>query len=92
MLIKLIPLLYTLATNPDISPVIPPPILIIKSVLLKFFNNSLLIKYVTDFNDLVFSFGRKFKFRRSYFFNFFITFFLYLIGKLLSKISAILLF
>ena len=55
MLIKFIPLLNILATNPTKSPVIPPPIPIIKSVLLKFFKNNLFNKDVTVFNDLVFS-------------------------------------
>ena len=39
--IKFIPLLSMLAINPVKSPVIPPPILIIKSDLLKFFDNNL---------------------------------------------------
>ena len=39
ILIKLIPLLYILATNPATSPVIPPPTPINKSDLLKFFDN-----------------------------------------------------
>ena len=40
-LIKLIPLLKILATRPATSPVIPPPTAIIKSALLKFFDNKI---------------------------------------------------
>ena len=42
-LIKFIPLLKILETKPDMSPIIPPPIPIIKSDLLKFNLSNLLI-------------------------------------------------
>ena len=54
MLTKLIPLLYILAMNPVKSPVIPPPIPMIKSVRFKFFANNLSKKKFTVFNDFFF--------------------------------------
>ena len=59
ILIKFIPLLNILATNPTKSPVIPPPIPIIKSDLLKFFESKLFKKKFTDFRDFDFSFALK---------------------------------
>ena len=56
---ELIPLLNTLATNPTKSPVIPPPTPIIKSDLLKFFENKLFKKKVTKLRDFTFSFASK---------------------------------
>tara|TARA_Y100000591_G_C21807045_1_gene685555 strand:- start:756 stop:947 length:192 start_codon:yes stop_codon:yes gene_type:complete len=53
ILIKLIPLLKILEINPAVSPVIPPPTLIIKSERLNFFSKSsfkITLTYLKDFD------------------------------------------
>ena len=65
---KLIPLLKMLETNPVKSPIIPPPIPIIKSDRLKFFDNNLFRKKFTDLSDLDFSLALKLIIFNSYFF------------------------
>ena len=68
ILIKFIPRLKILATKPDTSPVIPPPMLIIKSDLLKLSLNNFSKILFTVLIDLDFSLALKFKKINSYFF------------------------
>ena len=88
-LIKLIPLLYILETKPAKSPVIPPPIPIIKSDLLKFLDNNLFKKKFTELSVFAFSLEVKLRTVNLYFLNSFDIIFLYFEGTPLSKIKAI---
>ena len=58
---KFIPLLKILETKPATSPVIPPPMLIIKSDLFKLFESNLFKYLLTVFKDFNFSLEAKYK-------------------------------
>ena len=64
-IVKLIPILKILATNPATSPVIPPPKPIIRSDLFKFLDNNIFKKLFTIFIDLFFSLASNGKNERS---------------------------